>query len=141
MKDDQEKKRNKYSFDQLPFFLIKALKNKEITCVDIVVFCELLNKFKTTKLEETKIGKPIIISQQKIAEEYNLSRPTINKTIKNLVKLGYLISQRRYNKSTIYYLGEEPKNFLAYYEKKVKATENNIKSFCDVEEEEDEFPF
>lgn len=138
---ETKEKRNKYSFNQVPFFLIEALKHKKITCVDIVVFCELLNKFKATTLEPTEKGKPIIISQQKIAEEYNLSRPTINKTIKNLVKLGYLISQRRYNKSTIYYLGEEPRNFLAYYEKKVKATENNIKSFCNVEEEEDEFPF
>lgn len=136
-----KKVRNKYSYNQQPFFLIEALKEKKITCVDIVIFCELLNKFKTTTLEPTEKGKPIIISQQKIAEEYKLSRPTINKTIKNLVKLGYLISQRRYNKSTIYYLGEEPRNFLAYYEKKAKATENNTKNFWNDEEEKNEFPF
>lgn len=136
-----KKARNKYSYNQQPYFLIEDLKEKKITCVDIVIFCELLNKFKTTTLEPTEKGKPIIISQQKIAEEYKLSRPTINKTIKNLVKLGYLISQRRYNKSTIYYLGEEPRNFLAYYEEKAKATENNIKNFWNDEEGKNEFPF
>lgn len=94
------------------------------------------------KLTEQEVDEGIAFPTQKqISESIGLSVATVNKSIKNLIKLGYLVVKNDNNKQT------DANRYLvnvlvdSRFSKEERDVKNKINNFLNQEIEDDDLPF